>query len=129
MVTHNIVLMRRAVNVITALLILSLISSMVWIKPTQAFQSDYDGILRINSSAYQDTLDPQRAWSSYAVGHLKLIYEGLTRLDAGSNTVAGSAESWEYNQNATQITFRLREGLQYSDGTLLNAMNILSFDC
>jgi oligopeptide transport system substrate-binding protein len=35
--------------------------------------------------------------------------------------VAGAAESWEYNEDATELTFTLREGLTYSDGTPLNA--------
>ena len=33
----------------------------------------------------------------------------------------GAAESWVYNANATELTFTFRGGLQYSDGTPLNA--------
>mgnify|MGYP006191901181 CR=1 FL=1 len=35
--------------------------------------------------------------------------------------IPGAAESWEYNEDATEVTFTLREGLTYSDGSLLNA--------
>ena len=34
-----------------------------------------------------------------------------------------AAESWEYNDDATQITFHLREGLKYSDGSPMTAEN------
>ena len=36
-------------------------------------------------------------------------------------TVAGAAEKWEYNADATEVTFTLRKNLKYSDGSLLNA--------
>jgi len=35
--------------------------------------------------------------------------------------VPGAAEKWEYNKDATEITFTLRKGLKYSDGSLVNA--------
>ncbi len=34
-----------------------------------------------------------------------------------------AAESWEYNEDATQITFHLRPDLKYSDGSPLTAEN------
>ena len=49
------------------------------------------------------------------------MYEGLTGLDENLQTVPGAAESWVYNADATELTFTLRAGLQYSDGTPLNA--------
>lgn len=68
-------------------------------------------LLRINNEQYPDTLDPQEAWVSWETSHLRLIYEGLTRLDAELNTVPGAADRWEYNADATVITFTLRSGL------------------
>ena len=50
-----------------------------------------------------------------------MVYEGVTTLDGDLNTVPGAAESWEYNDDATQVTFTLRDGLTYSDGSPLNA--------
>jgi oligopeptide transport system substrate-binding protein len=55
------------------------------------------------------------------MANIRLMYEGLTSLDENLQTVPGAAESWVYNADATELTFTLRGGLQYSDGTPLNA--------
>ncbi|MEN4041297.1 MAG: peptide ABC transporter substrate-binding protein [Anaerolineaceae bacterium] len=78
-------------------------------------------LLRINLGTYPDIIDPQKSSFVNEIAHLMMIYEGLTRLDENLETVPGAAESWEYNDDATQLTFTLREGLKYSDGVLLNA--------
>ena len=54
---------------------------------------------------------PRRAPTSTRSSILALAYEGLTRLDTNQETVPAAAESWEYNEDATQITFHLRDGL------------------
>lgn len=77
--------------------------------------------LRINIGVYPETIDPQKASLVNEVATLKLIYEGLTRLNEKLEIVPGSAESWKYNADATQLTFQVRRGLKYSDGSLLNA--------
>jgi oligopeptide transport system substrate-binding protein len=77
--------------------------------------------LRVNLGTYPDIIDPQKSSFVNEIAHLKLIYEGLTALNSKLETVAGAAESWEYNADATQLTFTLRKNLKYSDGTLLNA--------
>ncbi len=77
--------------------------------------------LRVNLGTYPDTLDPQKSSFVNEIAHLKMIYEGLTRLDANLETVAGAAEKWSYNADATVLTFTLRANLKYSDGSLLNA--------
>jgi len=78
-------------------------------------------VLRINLATFPDILDPQKSSFVNEIAVLKLAYEGLTRLDKDLNTVAGAAEKWEYNADATVLTFTLRKGLSYSDGSLLNA--------
>jgi oligopeptide transport system substrate-binding protein len=49
------------------------------------------------------------------------FYEGLTKLNGDLETIPGAAESWEYNEDSTELTFKIRDCLSYSDGTLLNA--------
>jgi len=78
-------------------------------------------VLRVNLGAYPDIVDPQKSSFANEIAHLKLIYEGLTRLNEKLETVPGAAASWEYNEDATELTFTLREGLTYSDGSILNA--------
>ena len=79
------------------------------------------GTLRVNLGTYPDTIDPQKSSFVNEIAHLKMIYEGLTRLDGKLATVPGAAEKWAYNSNATELTFTLRKGLKYSDGSALNA--------
>ncbi len=78
-------------------------------------------VLRINLGSYPDIIDPQKSSFVNEIAHLKLMYEGLTKFDTKLATVPGAAESWKYNDAATELTFTLRDGLKYSDGTLLNA--------
>src|SRR5919106_1027307 len=66
---------------------------------------------------------PQKSSFATEIAVLALPYEGLTRLDTNQETVPAAAESWEYTADATQITFHLREGLKYSDGSPLTAEN------
>jgi oligopeptide transport system substrate-binding protein len=84
---------------------------------------DTGKVLRIHEPVYPDVVDPQKSSFVNEIDILALAYEGLTRLDTSQNTVPGAAESWEYNDDATQITFHLREGLKYSGGSSLTAEN------
>ena len=77
--------------------------------------------LRINLGTYPDILDPQKASFVNEISHIQLMYEGLTKLNTKLETVPGAAEKWEYNSDATEVTFTLRKNLKYSDGSLLNA--------
>ena len=77
--------------------------------------------LRINLGSYPDIVDPQKSSFVNEIAHLKLMYEGLTKLDKDLNTVPGAAAKWEYNADATELTFTLQPDLKYSDGSLLNA--------
>lgn len=77
--------------------------------------------LRVNLGSFPDIVDPQKSSFVNEIGHLNKAYEGLTRLDKDLNTVPAAAESWKYNADATEITFNIRKGLMYSDGSLLNA--------
>jgi len=78
-------------------------------------------VLRVDLGTYPDIIDPRSRPSSTRLRHLQLNYEGLTRLNEKLETVPAAAEKWEYNADATELTFTLREGLTYSDGSLLNA--------
>ena len=45
----------------------------------------------------------------------KLVYENLVDFDNGE-IVPGLAESWEYNDDQTELTFHLRQGVTFHNG-------------
>ena len=49
-----------------------------------------------------------------------LVYENLVDFDNGE-IVPGLAESWEYNDDQTELTFHLRQGVTFHNGELFNA--------
>src|SRR3954451_17152719 len=69
------------------------------------------------------TLDPQEPQnnSSFAQGVLMASYDSLVRLDASGDPKPGLATSWRYNEDLTEITFTLRKGVTFHDGTPFNA--------
>lgn len=101
-------------------IVLSTVSGALAVQPSPA-AVEPNPPLRVNAGSYPNTLDPQLASYVYEIGHLKLLYEGLTRLDTNLNTQPAAAASWSYNTDATELTFTLRSGLTYSDGSVLNA--------
>jgi ABC-type transport system substrate-binding protein len=67
------------------------------------------------------TWDPVTSSAGSDVQMLALTYDALTALDDNGNAVGWLAESWKYNDEGTQVTFTLRPGLKFSDGTPLDA--------
>ena len=52
---------------------------------------------------------------------LALVYDPLTALDEQGNAVPWLAESWAYDKSGTKVTFTLKSGLTFSDGSPLDA--------
>ena len=104
----------------------SLIVGLALIVPTLATSmaaQDDGSVVRVQQITYPDVVDPQKSSFTSEIAILALVYEGLTRLDDKQATVPAAAESWEYNDDATSITFHLRPDLKYSDGSPLTAEN------
>lgn len=55
---------------------------------------------------------------------LALVYSALTSTDAKGNPTPALAKSWKYNAAGTEVTFHLRPGLKFSDGTPVNAQAV-----
>lgn len=54
------------------------------------------------------------------------IFDGLTKMNAGDSTdiVGGLAETWESNDDCTEWTFHLRQGVKWHDGTEFTAEDV-----
>jgi peptide/nickel transport system substrate-binding protein len=65
--------------------------------------------------------DPVTSSTGNDINTISLVYASLTQLDPVGNAVPGLAESWTYNADGTAVTFTLRPGLTFTDGTPLDA--------
>ncbi len=66
-----------------------------------------------------------RGLSDNTVG--RVLFEGLIGFDQDLNLVPELASSWDINEDATVITFTLREGVTFHDGTAFNAEEAKSY--
>ncbi|WP_406675129.1 ABC transporter substrate-binding protein [Nonomuraea sp. N2-4H] len=67
------------------------------------------------------TWDPVTSAVGNDVHALTLVYEGITEVDENGEARPGLAESWTYAGDGRSVTFHLRPGLTFSDGTNLDA--------
>lgn len=52
------------------------------------------------------------------------IFESLTRIDENGAVVPGLATSWDVSPDGLAYTFRLRDGVRYSDGTTFDSADV-----
>ena len=73
------------------------------------------------------TLDPREPQnnSSFAQGPIMAIYDALVYLDPKGQPAPGLAESWRYNADLTEMTFKLRTGVTFHDGTKFDAAAVV----
>jgi peptide/nickel transport system substrate-binding protein len=68
--------------------------------------------------------DPVTSTAGWDVHVLGLVYASLTTLDKAGTAEPGLAKSWTYADGGKSVTFQLRPGLKFSDGTPLNAQAV-----
>jgi oligopeptide transport system substrate-binding protein len=113
------VVMRRAPIVVPVLLVLVL--GLLPGRFAAAQDAADEHVLRIEKNGYPETLDPQVVWDISQEMVVGLGFEGLTRIDEELATVPAAAESWAFSPDGLTLTFHLRDGLTYSDGSPLTA--------
>jgi len=77
--------------------------------------------LNMMNGAEPGTLDPHKAsgdWQNRIIGD---YIEGLVAEDATAEPIPGQAESWEVSEDGLVYTFKLRDGISWSDGTPVTA--------
>ncbi|WP_159502398.1 ABC transporter substrate-binding protein [Microbacterium sp. 18062] len=71
--------------------------------------------------------DPVTSRTGNDINTISLAYASLTRLDETGDVEPALAESWEYSDDGTAVTFTLRDGLTFTDGTALDAAAVKDF--
>ncbi|GAA2240769.1 ABC transporter substrate-binding protein [Herbiconiux moechotypicola] len=79
------------------------------------------GVLQVDLSAAPNCLDPAVALSQNERAIVRASVDSLLDMDKDGTLVPWLAESWEVNDDATQVVFHLRDGVTFSDGTPLTA--------
>jgi peptide/nickel transport system substrate-binding protein len=54
----------------------------------------------------------------------QLVFDGLVSVDEKGNAVPGLASSWDISEDGKTYSFKLREGVKFSDGTELTATDV-----
>lgn len=67
------------------------------------------------------TWDPVTSSAGSDVQMLALVYDPITALDGEGNAIPWLAESWSYDDSGTKVTFTLKKGLTFSDGSAIDA--------
>ncbi|MFC5757836.1 ABC transporter substrate-binding protein [Rhizobium sp. GCM10022189] len=83
--------------------------------------------LRIPFSSDISTLDPDNGFEVAGLSVLDSLYEGLVEYEPGSTRIVGLlATSWVVSKDGLTYTFRLREGVKFHDGTLMDASAVVT---
>ena len=88
-------------------------------EPSSSQTAEEPKILTTAVSAELNTLYPLNMDVQNNIG-TKLCYEGLVNYENGE-VVPCLAESWEFSDDGTALTFHLKEGVTFHDGTPFNA--------
>lgn len=86
-----------------------------------------EGDILIMARAVDATgLDPhtQTAFASLAL--LTMVYDPLVRLDDELNLMPALATEWEFSEDATSLTMKLREGVIFHDGSDFTAEDVIA---
>ncbi|WP_396667666.1 ABC transporter substrate-binding protein [Microbacterium sp. R86528] len=77
--------------------------------------------LNIGMTLDVTSFSPQEAADGYAIPYYQLPYDTLIRHTADGEYVPMLAQEWSYDEDQTALTLTLEEGIEFDDGTPLDA--------
>jgi ABC-type transport system substrate-binding protein len=85
------------------------------------------GILNLAENADFRTLDPAGAGDGMTIRGVQFLYTRLVRYTGENDNeiIPALAESWSWSKDGKSITFKLRQGLTFSDGSPLSADDVV----
>ncbi len=71
-------------------------------------------------------LDPHTQTAFASLRLLELIYEPLLTVDQNLELAPALAESWEFSDDGKQLTFHLRQGVKFHDGSDFTSADVIA---
>ena len=90
-------------------------------QPPAAVGPKKGGVIKIGRVSDSDSLDPQKSTLLAAHEVMTNIYDPLVYLDPAGNLYPCLAKSWVLSNENKTVTFKLRKGVKFHDGTPFNA--------
>jgi peptide/nickel transport system substrate-binding protein/oligopeptide transport system substrate-binding protein len=104
---------------LTLCAVLLLVFTLLLTACTQANQSKKNLVIQLAGNT--ETLDPGLNTTVDAANYMIFGFEGLLIKDENGKIQPGQAASWEVSNDGMTYTFKLRDGLKWSDGSKLTA--------
>ncbi|MFD5811450.1 ABC transporter substrate-binding protein [Rhodococcus aetherivorans] len=94
---------------------------------TDAAQTvDPNATLRYATTYGASSFDPHKTRITSDSIMLNLVYDRLVHRDRDANPIPGLAESWEFADDGSTLTLRLRQDVTFSDGTPFDASAVMA---
>ncbi|MBY6118677.1 ABC transporter substrate-binding protein [Mameliella alba] len=81
--------------------------------------------ITVNAVQIFGTIDPAKINDYTEYMAAVNLYDALTTVDAAGNVIPQLAESWDISDDSLTYTFHLKDGATFSDGTPVDAQDIL----
>lgn len=81
--------------------------------------------LTVAHQSATSTLDPARAGNEAEYAYLQAVYNSLTFINWDMQPEPELAESWEVSEDGTSVTFHLKSGVKFHDGSDLDAEDVV----
>ena len=90
----------------------------------EADAGDESHELTVGIEAEPTSMDPQNTTDGNSATVQSTMFEGLLRFNENMEIETILAEDYDYSEDATEVTFYLREGVMFHDGTDFNAETV-----
>ena len=106
------------------LIALSIIIMLILVPASNA-DAEWTGTFVLGTCCEPNSLDPAATGISQTEGYvINAMYEGLTQYSREGEIIPRLATGWEISEDALTYTLSLREGVQFHDGSTLDAEDV-----
>lgn len=112
----------RLSRLASLLIVALMVASLARLEPANA----QDNTLIMARAIDATGLDPHTQTAFASLRLTELIYEPLVQVNPEAEIVPALAESWEFSEDGMQLTFQLRQGVTFHDGSDFTAEDVIA---